>query len=128
MTGKIPIIIEWRHIDLGQPFSGHCSETGATLWEVITTLGQEHWLDDIELELKNTILHPEETEESNIVLINGIPIEQILKTGDTSGSSGGQETESGGTQLQRAPPGRDMVKGIPYEVLRKAILTVLTRT
>jgi len=128
VTGKIPIIIEWRHLDLGQPFSGHCSETGATLWEVITTLGQEHWLDDIGLELKNTILLPEDTEESNTVLVNGIPVEQILNTGDTFGCSGGQDTGSEVTPLQRVPPGRDVLKGIPYEVLRKAILTVLTRT
>ena len=83
MTGTTHMLIEWRHLDLGEIPCGRCTDTGANLWEVINGLGKEHLLDDVELELENTILPPERMEESNTVLINGIPVEKILGPGVT---------------------------------------------
>ena len=82
MMGTTRMLIEWRHLDLGGT-CGRCSDTGANLWAVITELGQEHLLDNVELELENTILPLERMDESNVVLINGVPIEQILDPGVT---------------------------------------------
>ena len=129
MTGTTRMLIEWRHLDLGQPFCGHCSDTGANLWEVITALGQEHLLDDVELELENTILPPEQMDESNVVLINGMPVEKILDPGVPFTECCSCEASHGEHgHVPRGAPGRDDVfKAIPREMLRAAILKVLGR-
>ncbi|HNB03080.1 MAG TPA: DUF2703 domain-containing protein [Methanoregulaceae archaeon] len=121
--------IEWRHLDLGQSFCGHCSDTGINLWEVITTLGQEHLLDDVELELENTILPPEQFEESNVVLIDGTPVEKIVGAEVTFPDCNGCQDLNGELcHVQRAAPGRENVfKAIPKAMLRAAILKVLER-
>jgi len=121
--------IEWRHLDLGQSFCGHCSDTGVNLWEVITTLGQEHLLDDVELVLENTILPPEQFEESNVVLINGIPVEKIVGAEVTfAGCDGCQDLNGEPCHVHSAAPGRENVfKAIPKEMLRATILKVLKR-
>ena len=92
VTGKIPIIIEWRHLDLGQPFSGHCSETGATLWEVITTW-TEHCLM-MWTGTQNTILLPEEAENRTPCQTGSLLADSIQVT---FGCSGGQDWEQGHT-------------------------------
>jgi hypothetical protein len=127
MEGTTRILLEWRHLDLGQSFCGHCSDTGVNLWEVITNLGQEHLLDDVELELENTILPPEQFEESNIVLINGVPVEKILGAEVTfPGCTSCQDLNGEACHIHRAAPGRENVfKAIPAEILRAAILKVL---
>jgi len=129
MNETTRLLIEWRHLDLGQSFCGHCSDTGVNLWEVITTLGEEHLLDDVELELENTILPPEQFEESNVVLINGMSVEKILGAEVIfPGCNGCQVLGGEDCHIRRAAPGRENVfKAIPKEILRAAILKVLQR-
>ena len=87
-------------------------------------MGQEHLLDDVELEVKNTILPPNQANESNTVLINGIPLEKILDGRiDVTERSVGSDF-SGEQDLQ---PDRDIFTAIPEEVLREAILRILKR-
>ncbi|OPZ45064.1 MAG: hypothetical protein BWY93_00031 [Euryarchaeota archaeon ADurb.BinA087] len=119
--------IEWRHLDLGQSFCGHCSDTGVNLWEVITTLGQEHLLDGVELELENIILPPEQFEESNVVLINGVPVEEIVGTEvPFPGCTDCRDLDEEPCHVHRAPPGRENIfKAIPVALLRAAILKSL---
>ena len=121
------MLIEWRHLDLGET-CGRCSDTGANLWAVITELGQEHLLDNVELELENTILPPERMDESNVVLINGIPVEKILDPGVTfAGCSSCPDPSGEEGHCPGASTGRDFFKAIPVEMLRAAILKVLKR-
>jgi hypothetical protein len=128
MNGTTRIVIEWRHVDLGQPLCGHCSDTGANLWEAVTTLGQENLLDGVELEIENTILPPKQLEESNVVLINGIPVEKIVDPGlISSGCSTCQVLNEKTGPIHTAAPGRDVFKAIPAEVLREAILKALRK-
>ena len=127
MTGTTRMLIEWRHLDLGET-CGRCSDTGANLWAVITELGQEHLFDNVELELENTILPPERMDESNVVLINGVPIEHILGAGVTFGGCSSCPDHSGEEgHCPGASTGRDFFKAIPEEMLRAAILKVLSR-
>jgi hypothetical protein len=119
--------IEWRHLDLGET-CGRCSDTGANLWAVITELGQEHLLDNVELELENTILPLERMDESNVVLINGVPIEHIIGAGVTfRGCSSCHDKSGQENQCPDAESGRDFFKALPAEMLRAAILKVLIR-
>ena len=127
MTGTTRMLIEWRHLDLGDIPCGRCTDTGANLWEVITGLGEEHLLDDVELELENTILPLERMEESNTVFINGIPVEKILGPGITFAGCSCPDPSGEQGHCPEAAPGRDIFKAIPAEMLRAAILKVLKR-
>ena len=127
MTGTTRMLIEWRHLDLGET-CGRCTDTGANLWAVITELGQEHLFDNVELELENTILPPERMDESNVVLINGVPIEHILGAGvPFDGCSSCHDKTGQEHKCPDAASGRDFFKGIPGATLRSAILKVLSR-
>lgn len=108
------ILIELHHLDLGEIACGRCSDTGETLLNVIAELGGEHLLDDAVLEVKNTLLLTNRANESNMVINNGIPLEQILdeKVGCAQCSAC---SEFCGQQ------DRDIVTAIPEEKLRKAI-------
>ncbi|HPH34222.1 MAG TPA: DUF2703 domain-containing protein [Methanoregulaceae archaeon] len=127
MNDTTRLHIEWRHLDLGQSFCGHCSDTGVNLWQVITTLGQEHLLDGVELELENTILPLDQFEESNVVLINGVPIKEIVGTEvPFPGCTGCQDLDEEPCHIHRAAPGRENIfKAIPVAMLRTAILKSL---
>ena len=127
MMGTTRMLIEWRHLDLGGT-CGRCSDTGANLWAVITELGREHLLDNVELELENTILPLERMDESNVVLINGVPIEHILDPGVTfAGCSSCPDPSGEQGYCPGASTGRDIFKALPAEMLRAAVLKVLNR-
>jgi hypothetical protein len=126
MNGPTRIVIEWRHIEFGDIPCGRCTDTGTNLLNVVSELDKEHLLEGVELEIQNTILHPEQIEESNVVLINGVPVEKILNTGVMfPGCSGCLESKHESGHFHSAAPARDVFKGIPVEVLREAILKVL---
>ncbi|KQC03367.1 MAG: hypothetical protein APR55_06965 [Methanolinea sp. SDB] len=115
-------MIELRHLDLGEMACGRCSDTGENLLNVISELGGEHVLDDVEVEVRNILLPPNRADESNIVLINGIPLEEIL--GEKMGSAGcGVCSDFCGEQVLHYS--RGILSAIPREVLREAILRVL---
>ncbi len=49
---------------MGQSLRGNCPDAGAAMWEVITTRGQVHLLDDVDLGLGNIITRFEQTDGS----------------------------------------------------------------
>ena len=120
------IVIEWRHVDLGDVQCGRCTDTGANLWDVLVELSQEHLLDDVELEVQNTLLPLERIAESNTVLINGIPIEHLLDANITFPDCKGCSDFIGEPTCCRAVEAeRDIFEAIPREMLRAAILKIL---
>jgi hypothetical protein len=50
------MLIELRHLDFREISCGRCTDTGINLLNVISELGPKHLLDDIEIEVKNTIM------------------------------------------------------------------------
>lgn len=83
MSKKARMTIEWRHLELGGITCDRCADTGTNLRNAIEQLRREHLLDNVDLEVKETILPPEQIEESNTVLVNGIPVEEILESSVT---------------------------------------------
>jgi hypothetical protein len=116
-------------LDLGEIPCGRCTDTGANLREVITGLGEEHLLDNVELELENTFLPPERMEESNTVLINWVPVEKIFSPGVTFvGCSRCLDRTVEQGHCPEATDSWDIFKAIPAaEMIRAAILKVLER-
>ena len=70
--------VEWRHLDIAGNTCVRCSETGAALKEVVSGLAKECRASGWDIFLKETKLTEKELAESNIILINGIPMEKIL--------------------------------------------------
>ena len=72
------LLIEWKYFAKEGKICNRCSETGANLHQVLVELKEELKKRKIDLQLKETVLSKSKIPESNIILVDGIPIEQIL--------------------------------------------------
>jgi len=70
--------VEWRHLDEKGDTCLRCSETGKTLQEVITGLQKELIAKNVKIIFKETKLSKNQIGQSNMILINDTPLEQIL--------------------------------------------------
>jgi len=78
--------IEWRHLDIDGDTCERCSETGETLKIVVDQLAEECRPSGWEIVFRETALTQNELPESNMILINGTPIEDILPQAQVSES------------------------------------------
>ena len=78
--------IEWRHLAVEGNTCLRCTDTGQTLNRVVAELAEECRPFGWNIEFKETKLTEKEISQSNIILINGKPIEQILQNA-TAGES-----------------------------------------
>ena len=72
------LCIEWKHLDIDNGTCLRCSKTGKTIGQVAKELKEELRPEGIKVDFKETKLSEKEIKESNIILINEIPLEQIL--------------------------------------------------
>lgn len=70
--------IIWKHLDVDGKTCDRCAGTGEEIRQFVTRLNEECTKQDIHITLKEVKLTENEIEESNRILINGIPIEDIL--------------------------------------------------
>ena len=73
-----PLNIEWRRLVSDSTTCLRCGETGRTLDSVVADLKLELAPRGVEVSYNEVALGPERLEESNIVLFNGVPIEEVL--------------------------------------------------
>jgi len=78
---KVDLRIEWRHYDKSGATCERCGDTGLNLKQVV----EEYAAKGVAIELKETMLDESRISESNLVLINGIPLEELLAA--TTGES-----------------------------------------
>ncbi|NJD39526.1 MAG: DUF2703 domain-containing protein [Geobacter sp.] len=76
-----PIVIEWRHYDKAGATCDRCGNTGVNLKQMIA----EYAGHGVVIELQETLLTEEQISKSNLVLINGVPLEELLSA--TTGES-----------------------------------------
>ena len=111
--------IEWRHYDKEGATCSRCCGTGANLAAVVA----EYAARGVAIELRETLLPFERISESNLVLINGVPLEELL-TGAVSGES---ECVSCGCLAGQATSCRTVqhdgtvYEELPLELIRKGI-------
>jgi len=79
--------IEWRHIGNAEKTCVRCSETGASLEEVIQSLKSECEPCGWDIRFKETHLPVEDVKNSNSIIINGRLIENILPGGAQTSES-----------------------------------------
>ncbi len=70
--------IEWKHLETEERTCLRCLETGKTIDQLIAELKKELKARRIEMIYQETKLPPEEIDQSNLILINGRPLEDWL--------------------------------------------------
>lgn len=76
------IHIEWRHYDKAGSTCDRCSDTGTHLKQVV----EEYARRGIAIELQETLLDASQLAESNMILMNGIALEELLAGASASES------------------------------------------
>ncbi len=72
------LCIEWKHLDIDNGTCIRCSKTGKTLNQVVADLKKELNSKEIKINFIESKLSEKEIQKSNIILINGKAIEDIL--------------------------------------------------
>jgi hypothetical protein len=72
------LIIEWKHLDVLGETCNRCYDTGENLVQEVKRLNRALQPEGIEVELIETKLDDKEVFQSNTILFDGIPIEDIL--------------------------------------------------
>ena len=70
--------IEWRHFDKAGETCDRCAATGISVKEVVAELATELTEREVSLNFTETLLSKEQMGESNLILIDGIPLEAVL--------------------------------------------------
>lgn len=70
--------IEWMHLDVKGETCDRCYDTGENLVQEVKRLKRALQPQDIEVELIETMLDDTQVLQSNTILFNGVPIEEIL--------------------------------------------------
>jgi len=75
--------IEWRHYDKTGRTCDRCSDTGTNLKQVIEKYAER----GIAIELQETLLDASQLAESNMILMNGVALEELLAGASASESA-----------------------------------------
>lgn len=70
--------IEWKHLDVEGETCNRCYDTGENLAQEVKRLKRALQPQGIEVELTETKLDDTNIPQSNTILFNGVPIEEIL--------------------------------------------------
>ncbi len=72
------LAIEWRHYDKDGATCDRCAATGSSVKEVVAGLGNELAGRGVTVSFIETKLPEDQMTQSNLVLFNGVPLEEVL--------------------------------------------------
>mgnify|MGYP001766113349 CR=1 FL=1 len=72
------MIIEWRHLKVEDETCDRCYDTGENLTNEVKRLNRTFEPQGVHIEIEETVLDENQVAESNALLFNGVPIEDIL--------------------------------------------------
>lgn len=121
---KQNLTIEWRHLEVGGATCDRCAGTYANILEAVTSLEKDHRMEGIEVEIIDTALPEDRIGESNLVLINGIPIEEVLGAGVAYTECSSCTELVGKPTCCRAVTGEET---LPVDMIRDAIVAAVKR-
>jgi hypothetical protein len=78
------LAIEWKHFEKEGETCERCAGTGENLATVVAELQQELKGEGVEVTLTETLLPASRIAESNMILFNGIPLENLLAEMDVA--------------------------------------------
>jgi hypothetical protein len=70
--------IEWKHLDRNGRTCDRCGDTGATLRAVVSELNTHCGGRGVHFHLTETRLGPDRLTESNVILVDGAPLESVI--------------------------------------------------
>lgn len=73
------LTIEWRHYDKEGATCDRCAATGTSVKEVVAGLSDELAGKGVTVTFIETKLPEEQMAQSNLVLFNGVPLEEVLE-------------------------------------------------
>jgi len=115
--------IEWKHLDKEGNTCIRCSDTGEALNKVVAELAEECKPCGWDIKFKETKLTEKDISESNIILFNGNPIEEVLpeaKASESHCESCCEFTINSSTSCRTVEFGGDSYEGIPSSLIRQA--------
>jgi hypothetical protein len=125
-VGKKNLTIEWRHLEVGGETCDRCAGTYGNILDAITELEKDHQVEGVLVEIIDTALSQDRLGESNMVLINGVPIEQLLSAEVQYTECSSCSDLIGSAACCRAVTTGETTAGtLPVEMIRTAILRVL---
>lgn len=118
--------IEWKHLDVSGETCDRCYDTGKNLIQEIKRLNKALNPKGIAVILIETKLDDSQISQSNIILFNGVPIEEILDItiSDNYCSSCSTLLESK-TYCRTVTYDSNQYEDIPVKAIRHAAYTVL---
>lgn len=121
------ITIEWRHLELNNETCLRCSKTGKTLYQVISDLQKELKSKGIEIIFNETKLSKQDIQQSNMILINDKPLEQILSRAKVSENYCESCSCITGNEAycRTIQYNGKTYEEIPEEIIRKAVFKIL---
>lgn len=75
------LVIEWKHLEIDGDTCNRCYDTGENLNNEIKRLNRSLQSKGIHVELLDTKLDPSQVKQSNLILFNGVPMEEIINIG-----------------------------------------------
>ncbi len=96
------LVIEWRHLVVDGGTCERCGATGSEVRTAVDALTQELGAHGIKVVFKETPLGTDRLEESNKILLNGKPIEDLIAGGVTETSCSSCSTLTGTSACCRA--------------------------
>lgn len=119
--------IEWRHLDEKGETCLRCSKTGKTLSQVIKKLRKELQKNDVVIRFREIKLSKSKLAQSNMILFNGVPLEEILSGAKTSESPCQSCCNLIGKDVQCRSMEYEgnIYEEIPEELVRKAAFIIL---
>lgn len=119
--------IEWRHLDIDGNTCIRCSDTVEALDKVVAELAEECRPCGWDIKFRETKLTEKEISESNIILLNGIPIEKILPNsvaGESHCQSCGELTANSSTCCRTIESDGKSYESIPSYLIRQAVCEI----
>ncbi len=119
--------IEWRHLDVQGSTCERCADTGSEARDAVAELAKECAPQGWNITFRETLLTEKEIADSNLVLFNGVPIEQVLRNATASEShcaSCCDLTGKADTACRTVEHGGRSFETIPADLIRQAACAV----
>lgn len=126
---KRELVIEWRHYDKEGATCDRCAATGASIRGVIAELGEELGTRGVCVTLRETPLPEEKMAQSNMILFDGIALEELLDdaTADENSCPSCSCLTGTDTNCRIVKHQGKSYEEIPGELIRKAAYKALER-
>jgi len=116
--------MEWRHFAVGGETCDRCRATGKSVREVVEELTGELSAKGIGIKFIETVLPAELIAQSNMILFNGVPLEEILANATVKESACPSCSclTGSATSCRTVEHGGVSHEAIPAELIRRAAL------